>query len=277
MPDTRSQALTVAILRVLRPLVRLLLRYGISHRTFTELAKWVYVDVASAEFSLDVRKQSSSRVAVLTGLTRKEVARLREQAQPDARLHTEQYNRAARIIGGWLRDGNFRTKAGKPAVLPLQEGDGSFSALVRRYSGDMPVRALLDELLRIGAVEVDTRDRVKLLSRGYVPHGDDSAKLAILGDDVALLLETIDHNLSRTDAELRFQRKVAYDNLPSAALPEFRVLAARDAQALLERLNLWLAEHDRDTNPDVTGEGRHRAGIAIYYFEESMHKDKDED
>ena len=274
MSETATQALTVAILRLLRPLVRLLLRHGVSHRTFAELAKWVYVEVASAEFSLETRKQSSSRVAVLTGLTRKEVRRLREQAQPDAHLQAEQYNRAARIIGGWLRDRDFRTKAGKPAVLPLHEGDGSFAALVRRYSGDMPVRALLDELLRVGAVEV-AHDRVKLLSRGYVPQGDTSAKLAILGTDVALLLQTIDHNLSPTAAEPRYQRKVAYDNLPAAALPEFRALATRDAQALLERLNQWLAEHDRDTNPDVAGSGRHRAGVGIYYFEESLDEEKD--
>lgn len=267
--------LTAAVVRVLRPLVRLLLRHGVSHRTFTELAKWVYVDVATAEFSLETRKQSSSRVAVLTGLTRKEVSRLREQSQPVAQSQTEQYNRAARIIGGWLRDPAFRTRAGKPAVLPVHDGDGSFAALARRYSGDMPVRALLDELLRVGAVELDTRGRVKLLSRGYVPQGDSAAQLAILGTDVALLLDTIDRNLAGADAEPRYQRKVAYDNLPDAALPEFRALAARDAQALLERLNAWLAEHDRDTNPGVTGPGRNRAGVGIYYFEEVLDEKQD--
>lgn len=270
MSGAPSHALTVAILRVLKPLVRMLLRHGVSHRTFSDLAKWVYVEVASSEFSLETRKQSTSRVAVLTGLTRKEVSRLREQAQPDVRLQGEQYNRAARIIGAWLRDPDFRTKAGKPAVLGLHDNAAGFSELVRRYSGDMPVRALLDELLRVGAVEVDNQGRVKLLSRGYVPHGDTAEKLHILGTDVALLLETIDHNLTDTRGEPRFQRKVAYDNLPDSALPAFRALAGRDAQALLEKLNLWLAEHDRDTNRDITGTGRNRAGIGIYYFEESL-------
>lgn len=273
MSDATSQALTIAILRVLKPLIRMLLRHGVSHRRFSELAKWVYVDVASAEFSLETRKQSTSRVAVLTGLTRKEVSRLREQTQPDEGLQGEQYNRAARIIGAWLRDPDFRTKAGKPAVLALHDAEASFAELVRRYSGDMPVRALLDELLRVGAVAMDRQDKVKLLCRGYVPHGDTAEKLNILGTDVALLLETIDHNL--TGAEPRFQRKVAYDNLPDAALPAFRALAARDAQALLEKLNLWLAEHDRDTNPDVTDTGRNRAGVGIYYFEESLDEERD--
>lgn len=270
MSETTSQVLTVAILRLLRPLVRLLLRHGVSHRTFSDLAKWVYVDVASAEFGLETRKQSTSRVAVVTGLTRKEVARLRAQSQPDERLQSERYNRAARIIGAWLRDPAFRSGTGAPRTLPLHGDADSFAGLVHRYSGDMPVRALLDELLRVGAVELDAQERVRLLSHGYVPHSDSVQKLAILGTDVTLLLQTIDHNLTDTARGPRFQRKVAYDNLPDQALPAFRALAAEDGQALLEKLNVWLAEHDRDTNPAVSGSGRNRAGIGIYYFEESQ-------
>lgn len=271
--DKASQALTVAMLRLLRPLVRMLLRYGVSHRTFSELAKWVYVDIAASEFRLESRKQSTSRVAVVTGLTRKEVARLRTLQQPDERLHSEHYNRAARIIGAWLREPVFQDGTGSPAVLPLHGDTSSFKALAQRYSGDMPMRALLDELLRVGTVQLNEEGRVQLLSKAYVPHGDTVEKLNILGTDVALLLATIDYNLVDAADGPRYQRKVAYDNLPDAALPGFRALAADEAQALLEKLNLWLSEHDRDSHPEVGGEGRNRAGIGIYYFEESLDED----
>ncbi|MBU1192226.1 MAG: hypothetical protein KKE76_10955 [Gammaproteobacteria bacterium] len=268
MNDKTSQALTVAILRVLRPLIRLLLRHGVSHRSFTELAKWVYVDVAAAEFNLDTRKQTTSRIAVITGLTRKDVARLRVQPQPDEREQSERYNRAARVIGAWLRESVFKTKTGEPAVLPLQGDAASFTELVHRHSGDIPVRALLDELVRVDAVQLDADGKVRLKNHGYIPHSDTVEKINILGTDVALLLNTINHNLTNADKGPRFQRKVAYDNLPAEVLPIFRELAAEEGQALLEKLNLWLAEHDRDTNPDVSGSGRNRAGIGIYYFEE---------
>lgn len=268
MLDKTSQALTVAILRVLRPLIRMLLRHGVSYRTFTDLVKWVYVDVAATDFSLETRKQSTSRIAVITGLTRKDVAHLRVRPQPDESAHSERYNRAARVIGAWLRDPDFKTKTGEPAVLPLQGDIASFTNLVNRHSGDIPVRALLDELQRVGAVQVDDNDQIRLNSQGYVPHSDTVEKLNILGTDVALLLSTINHNLVNAAEGPRFQRKVSYDNLPTEALPVFRALAAEEAQALLEKLNLWLAEHDRDTNPVVSGSGRNRAGIGIYYFEE---------
>lgn len=70
----------------------------------------------------------------------------------------------------------------------------------------------------------------------------------------------------------RFQRKVAYDNLPDEVLPKYRKLSAKKAQALLESLDQWLAQRDRDINPAVRGTGRNEAGLGIYYFEESYSK-----
>ena len=61
---------------------------------------------------------------------------------------------------------------------------------------------------------------------------------------------------------------MAYDNLPAEVLPEFRKLSAKRAQELLEKLDRWLAERDRDVTPSVKGTGRNRAGLGIYYFEE---------
>ena len=80
------QALSAAALRLLRPLVRILLRGGISYKTFADLVKWVYVDVAMKEFGIAGRKQSISRVSVITGLSRKEVLRVRRLSEPGASI-----------------------------------------------------------------------------------------------------------------------------------------------------------------------------------------------
>jgi hypothetical protein len=149
------------------------------------------------------------------------------------------------------------------------EGPGAtFSELVKRFSGDVPVRAILDELVRIGAVERLEDGRVSLLVRAYIPESSDADKLHILGTDVGHLIKTIDHNLKPDPIGPLFQRKVEYDNLPSEVLPEFRKLSVRRAQALLEKLDRWLAQRDRDVTPKVKGTGRNRAGLGIYYFEE---------
>ncbi len=261
-----SQALASTVIRVLRPLVRILLRNGVPYGAFAELAKRVYVDVARRDFALPGRKQTQTRISVLTGLTRKEVHRLLALPPVEATEALERYHRGARVIGGWLRDPRFRAPDGSPRPLPV-EGEGGFAELVRAYSGDMTPRALLDELERVGAVARDAEGRVVLRTRGYVPAAE-ADRLAILGVDVADLIETIDHNLQAREPEARrFQRKVMYDNLPAEALPELRRLARERGQALLEELNAWLAERDRDVNPAVTGTGRKRAGVGVYYFE----------
>jgi hypothetical protein len=268
MKARTTKALVAAVTTLLRPLVRLLLRNGIPYRTFADTAKRVYVDVATEEFGIPGRKQSKSRVSVLTGLSRKEVLRVRRLPSADDLGAVERYNRAARVVAGWVRDARFRSRSGTPLDLAF-EGGGSFQELVRSYSGDAPARAVLDELLRVGAVERTPEGNVRLLARSYVPKTGDVEKIGILGVDTADLIATIDHNLRQADAPY-FQRKVCYDNLPEEALGEIKALTARRGQALLEDLDRWMSRRDRDVNPRVAGTGRKRAGIGIYYFDEDF-------
>jgi len=271
-----ARILSAAIIRILRPLIRILLRNGISYGTFADLAKWIFVDVAMKEFSIEGRKQSVSRVSVITGLNRKEVKHVADMSKPEDRSSAERYNRAARVIAGWRRDADYADNKGEPAVLPIS-GDGpTFQSLVRQYSGDMPHRSVLDELVRAGLAAVVQGDRVHLLTRAYLPRGDDAMKIHILGADVGSLISTIGHNLQPVAARPFFQRKVLYDNLPDEVLLQFRALSGKKSQALLEKLDQWLSDHDRDANPTVQGRGRNTAGIGIYYFEEPT-AEKEED
>lgn len=268
MSDKHLKRLSAAIIRLLRPLVRILLRNGVSYKTFSDLAKWVYVDVATQEFGIAGRKQSTSRVSVVTGLSRKEVTRVCNLPRPDDRASAEKYNRAARVIAGWRRESGFLDAAGEPVRLPVTGTDVNFSKLVKRYSGDIPVRAILDELIHIGAVKQHVDGTISLQAQAYIPRRSEAGKLHILGSDVAHLVATIDHNLNPDQTAPFFQRKVAYDNLPDEMLPNFRNLSAEKAQELLESLDETLARHDRDVTPSVKGSGRNRAGLGIYYFEE---------
>jgi len=268
MSDKHLKRLSAAAIRLLRPLVRILLRNGVSYKTFSDLAKWVYVDVASKEFGIKGRKQSTSRVSVVTGLSRKEVVRVRKLTRPDDSASAEKYNRAARVIAAWRREDDFLDAKGGPAPLPMTGPGATFSELVRNFSGDIPVRAILDELIHIGAAKQLEDGTVCLLTRAYIPKSSEAGKLHILGTDVGHLISTIDHNLKTDPIGPFFQRKVAYNNLPDEILTEFRELSAKKAQKLLESLDQLLARHDRDVTPMVKGTGRNRAGLGIYYFEE---------
>lgn len=265
---TPVRALSAATLQLLRPLVRILLRHNLSHRTFADLAKRVYVEVAHAEFGIPGKKQTVSRIAILTGLTRKEVQRLLAQPDDSRTIPDEAYHRGSRVITGWLRDPRYGDGKGHPRPLSMEGKGASFTKLVKRYSGDIPMRALLDELLRVGAVKQLKDGRIGLVARGYIPQKGSEEKLRVLGTDTADLISTLDHNIYLKPTKPRFQRKLMYDNIPVEAATEFRTLAAAEGQELLEKLDRWLAHRDRDVNPASKGTGRVRVGLGIYHFEE---------
>lgn len=269
MPRRHSQPLIAALTVLLRPLVRILLRHGIPCDVLSAIARQVYVRVAAEEFALSGKKQTTSRISILTGLTRKEVRRIMTTTEVDNQEATDRYNRAARVITGWVRDKEFHDKAGDPLALPVEGENVSFGALVRCYSGDIPVRAMLDELLRVGAVRKTKEGRIRLQARFYVPEKSETDKLQILGSDTADLIATIAHNLT-AKATPRFQRKVMYDNVPVEAVQEFQRFSANRAQLFLEGIDRWLSQQDRDVNPAITGTGRKRVGVGLYYFEDDV-------
>ncbi len=265
MPDSIQETLARALLTLLKPLVRILLRNGIAYGSFAELAKKTYVDVAFEDFAPKGKKQTVSRVSAMTGLTRKETKRLRELDKPDAGGSEQRYNRAVRVISGWLNDPRFLDAAGQPAELPVEGEDTSFAALVKKYSGDVTTQAMLAVLQTASSVEKTERG-IRLVRHAYLPGKDPREKLAILGTDTAELIATIDHNLVAADGERRFQRKVSDHHVRADALPAFRALSAEKSQTLLEEFDAWLSAHEIDAEAQQDAERRY-VSVGIYFFE----------
>ncbi len=273
LSEQTNHALQQALHKILKALARLVLRFGWSYEQFDEIAKQAFVEVAVQDFALPGRKATDSRTAVVTGLSRKEVKRLRLLREAQKEHETPaQYNRAARVLNGWLRDRNYQDAAGSPLVLDI-EGEVSFTSLVKAHGGDIPVRAVLDELVFIGAVLRQEDGNVRVLHQAYVSTGDMSDKLTILGTDVMLLIDTILHNLDCESDDAYLQLKLSYDNLPEEALPLLQRIAAEDGRILLQQLNRWFADKDRDSNKDATeGTGRYYAGVGLYFFSRRVDK-----
>lgn len=261
----------------MRPFVRILLRYGITHSVFSDIVKQVFVDVAQKDFTIPGRKQSHARVALLTGLTRREVKLSLEQQQ-DTAPQQFTFNRAARVFSGWMQDREFSRKDGQPRTLSTVSREaGSFDALVGKYGGDIPTRALLDELLQQGAIERVGPDAVMLITTGYTPKGDSVKLLATGFKHVGDLLSTIDHNDRHPAAASRLQLAVDYDNVTPQGADVFGLLSREKCKELLLYLDQFLATQDGGSNPALHQQGSVRTGIGVYYFEEPpQEKETDE-
>lgn len=270
--DPTRTKLAAALHHLLRPLVRVMLRHGMAYGDFLDIVKATYAESAREDFALPGKKATDSRVAILTGLTRKEVKALREAAAGERYTNA---NRATRVLSGWYQDPDFTGPDGAPRTLPL-DGDGSFADLVRRYSGDMPSRALLEELRRVNAVVVEGKNQVRVLSRAFVPRAGDLEGLRMLGTALHDLTATIDYNLTRSGAPARFQRTVFSERMPARMIPIFSRITAERAQRFLESLDDWLSARElgpRDKNKnEVT-----RTGVGIYFFQDPAPGDEKDD
>jgi hypothetical protein len=267
--QTTASAIAKTLLRLLRPLVRILLRNGFAFGDLAEVMKKVYVEVADQDFVLPGKKNTIARIATITGLTRKEVQRIKNLAADDfGDAGQQQFNRAARVISAWIRDPRFSNN-GQPLPLLFQGDMPNFSELVRLHSGDIPARAVLDELFFVNAIEEDTEGYLHLKVRAYIPCANDASSFYLVGESVADLLETLQHNLA-FPKQPYFQRRVAYDAIPSADVPLLQKALAAMAQQALEDMNALLAKYDLDTRPNagvqVQPGDLKRLGVGIYYF-----------
>ena len=266
----RKHIVLLAAYKILSPLIRVLLRYGISQLEFNELSKRIYLESSYKHFNIPGRKISASRVAILTGLSRREVVKLSRQFE-DVSLEEhfkEPVNRASRVVCGWLQDKKFKGKNNKPLVLTMCGEKNSFEELVRLYSGNISFSAILDELLRIGAVKRIGDAQVKLVSEGYIPQASEIDSINVMGRSVADMLTSIEYNL--TDPEHpRFQREVLYTNMSQSGMNEFKLVSRDKCNALLLDLNDWLGNKWNIEKELKLHEPNTKVGVGIYYIEET--------
>ncbi|MEE4109983.1 MAG: DUF6502 family protein [Halieaceae bacterium] len=274
MSNDATAALRGAVFRLLRPLVRVMLRHGMPYGSFAELARKAYVDECLDMLRRTGKRATISSVAAMSGLTRKEASRLARLDIDETGEADQRYSRTIRVITAWSIDPRFHDDTGKAAELPL-DGEDSFATLVHDYSGDVPPAAMLATLESGGTVE-RTEQGVRLASRNYLPTHSPVASLNILGRDVAELITSIDHNLTVPADGRVFQRKVSTSNLRPDAIEGFRALSNEQSQALLESYDAWLSEHEIADGNGTPDGGRYVA-VGIYYFDDTLHKDGDDE
>jgi len=254
---------------LLGPLIRILLRQGISYAEFSEIAKAVYVEVALKDFKVAGRKATRTRVAVMTGLTRKEVKRVIDEAVKDQYEPKSKFSRLGRVLVGWHTDTDFTGPYGLPLELQYEAnnpGELTFAELVKRHSGDMSPRSILDELIRVGAVRETDAGWYRVLRREYITDAQGRDTFERTGFIVRNFVNTVDFNMTKlAPGKGRFERHVfPADGLRAEDMPKFDAFLRERCQTLLEELDNWLAKLPI---PDAKkGDRVMHTGVGVYHY-----------
>ena len=243
------------------------MRSGISFGELAEVLKTVFVEVAGRDFDLPERKTSLSRIAIITGLTRKEVSKQQENLRSGVFSVDSNLNRVIRVLEGWHTDPTFTGPYGMPVDLPFESTDEtSFINLVRRHSGDMAPRAMLDELIRVGAVEQTNAGAFKALLRVYIPRDFHPDALQRFGEVVRDFVNTYEYNMDKRPGMGRFERIVfADDGLREELMPAFDALLRAKGYRFLLELHNWITAQEGEGVARKGGR-RVKTGVGVYHF-----------
>lgn len=266
MSDVLQRAVRSAVLRVLGPVVSLLLDAGLGVGEMTSLVKVAYVRAAIERGRArgGHGRPSVSRLAVVTGLTRTEVASILASGEADSPALHHGRQRAERVLAGWWTDPDFLTSRGEPEVLRVRGGRRSFAALCRRYSGEQRAAPVLEELLLVRAVRELPDGRVQAVSRTCATVKYDPEGIEALGEQVRNVAHTLVTNMHHPTRP-RFAREVANARLE----PRYAPMLIRDIEESLRVKAEYIHETLNDPlHTAKSGEPAVRLGVGMYLFEE---------
>jgi hypothetical protein len=266
MVNKLDEMMSYMAFRLFKPIATIFLRHCIPYKTASKWLKQAYVDVASnnSEFAVDGKKHTKSRIAVITGLTRIDVDNVLKMPRL-VNASEQNWNRATKVISGWISDPDYLDGL-EPKDIPLV-GEISFESLVKKYSGGITARAVIDELKHINAISVDN-DTVKLLSKEYIYKAgkDQLITLENISISGGGLLDTIEYNTSIDNPNKKFQRLIIQRNVPESLVEEIETYINDESAYFLHILDQKLTQKIKnslklDESSDKT------VGLGLYYHE----------
>lgn len=271
-------ALAESLAKMLRPIVRLMLTNGLGCSEFIAIAKAEFVHIASEEYGIRGRPTNVSRIAAMTGLSRKEISKIREERIGPRWTPAMEGTPANVIIHHWQFDPRFCFRLGQAKPLPM-EGEEGFAALVGKYAGDIPVGAMRTELGRMGVVDVDDKDRLCLSKRYVQPTGFHEDFVRNTAFSLTNLGNTLVHNStlatrfgkgdeSAHPCHGRFERTAWTDHLPQAAEASFRAWVRQKGEEFIEHADDWIGQNEVTKGSE--NDTPRTLGVGVYYFEEDL-------
>lgn len=270
MQDKIQQQILNALLIALRPITRALLRAGIGYREFSEISKTAFVEVSSKDYGLRGRPTNISRVAVMTGLTRKEVRRLRDKTTSGEETVVRRPTPMADILHRWYTESEFLADSGAPLELSFDSDEPSFASLVRKFGGDIPPGAMRTELKRIAAIEEQPDGRLKVLKRNVSGRDVHNRLINGLSKVIYPAGLALANNTKEDDVSKPWVMRVAAsENVRDTDVSRFRRISSDRLSEFVESIDDLFAAYETLYDDESKEPERGAIGVGVFYFEEN--------
>ncbi len=211
-----------ALSQMLEPLAGFVLDSGLSPSELNSIFREAAVRSAAAKQLEDSNRINISGIAATTGIPRAEISRILKSSEgPSEHLVENQQQTTNRLLAAWHEDPKFTTPNGQPAELRLYGRGLTFESLAKRYGRGIPVRAVLDELVRSGAVELLPNQKMRAKASMAVYRGVSARAIKAFGDMASELLGTMLLNMRKPETA-KFIANVSDASIASSSLPLFR-------------------------------------------------------
>lgn len=264
MSKVANTSLHVLLVATLRPMAAMLLKFGVDCRQFVDASKQAFVEAATQDFGDDGKPSNISRVALMTGLSRKEVRSVRDAQRAETGAYQVFTHLPAEVLRQWYTTESYLDPDGAPRPLAWDGEPGSFSELVKRCGSNLSPVAMRAELLRVGAVKIDEEsDRLIALRRYFIADSAWDRLAEGLQFGIRPIALTVARNvLAGEGVAARFQRVVDSYAVPADRRAELEREVTARLKQYSEELDDLLAESARASDQDSA------VGIGLFYFEE---------
>jgi hypothetical protein len=274
MPDNVKTALSVSLRRLLRPLVKIMLREGLTYSHFATIAQMAFVESAARDFAGKGMKSTATSICALTGMPHEQLKSvLIDQDQYEASEMLEVANPFARVLHGWHNDRDYVGPYGFPVDLHFDTGKLNFTALSARHAVSVSPETILRELLRVGAITEVGTNVWKPLKQEYIEPSLSPVNLGRMASLVESLLSTLENNTSSSRAVTDlFERTVNVDTpLTANQLLALQSYMKTVGAQFLQRVDTFAAVDLQEQMPVKRGEiADIRAGLQCYLFVEPV-------
>lgn len=248
---------------LMAPIATWLLRQGVSFPAFSEALKAVFLEAARRELAIGGAKPTQSALSTLSGVHRKDVRTITEQ--PTLVPASARPPLSSQVFTRWLTDRRYRTADGSPRALPRTGARRSFESLCRELSSDVHPRTVLDELLRLGQVDLQG-EKVCVVAEAFVPSPQFDKMTGLFVANASDHLAAAVRNITQDGPKL-LEQSIYADGLSPASIA---LLHDTARQAWAQAFETLVGRARERVEIDMHADADMRMRFGVYFYSEPV-------